>query len=62
MPLIKNGTFVEDHFQAVADDAPLPENGRLVSLARFRKDRESLLARTAGRAAAVFRIAGGFGR
>jgi uncharacterized protein (DUF934 family) len=29
----------------VADDAPLPEGAVLVSLARFQKDREALLAR-----------------
>ncbi len=47
MPLIKNAAFAEDHFQMVADDASLPENGTIVSLARFLKDRESLLARNA---------------
>ena len=47
MPLIKNGTFAEDHFQTVADDAPMPANGTIVSLARFQKDHESLLARNA---------------
>jgi uncharacterized protein (DUF934 family) len=45
MPLIKNGTFVEDSFVTVADDAELPPNGAIVSLARFQKDREILLAR-----------------
>jgi uncharacterized protein (DUF934 family) len=47
MSLIKNGAVAEDHFQAVADDAPMPANGTIVSLARFQKDRESLLARNA---------------
>ena len=47
MPLIKNGAFVDDQFQTVADDAPVPSNGTIVSLARFQKDRESLLARNA---------------
>ena len=47
MPLIKNGTFAEDGFQTVADDAPLPANGTIVSLARFGKERETLLARNA---------------
>ncbi|HKD22825.1 MAG TPA: DUF934 domain-containing protein [Rhizomicrobium sp.] len=47
MPLIKNGTFAEDGFQTVADDAPLPANGTIVSLARFGKERENLLARNA---------------
>jgi uncharacterized protein (DUF934 family) len=47
MALIKNGALAEDHFQMVADDATLPENGTIVSLTRFQKDRESLLARNA---------------
>jgi len=47
MPLIKNGAFAEDGFQTVADDAPLPANGTIVSLARFGKERETLLARNA---------------
>lgn len=47
MPLIRNGAFVEDAFETVADDAPLPANGVIVSLARFKKERESLLARNA---------------
>ena len=47
MSLIKNGALVEDCFQTVADDAPIPANGSIVSLARFQKDRESLLARNA---------------
>ena len=47
MPLIKNGAFAEDGFQTVADDAPLPANGTIVSLARFGKERENLLARNA---------------
>jgi uncharacterized protein (DUF934 family) len=47
MPLIKNGCLAEDPFQSVADDAPLPANGTIVSLARFHKDRETLLARNA---------------
>jgi len=47
MPLIKNGAFVEDSFVTVPDDAALPENGAIVSLARFQKDREILLARNA---------------
>ena len=45
MPLIKDGKIVTDTFTAVADDAPLPEGGILVSLARFQKDRDALLAR-----------------
>ena len=45
--LLKDGAFTADMFTPVADDAPLPEGGALVSLARFQKDRESLLARNA---------------
>ncbi|MBI3676918.1 MAG: DUF934 domain-containing protein [Proteobacteria bacterium] len=47
MPLIRNGTIAEDSFETIADDAPLPINGTIVSLARFQKDRETLLARNA---------------
>jgi uncharacterized protein (DUF934 family) len=47
MALIKGGVLAEDHFQTVAEDAPLPANGAIVSLARFQKDRESLFARNA---------------
>ena len=50
MPLIqvKSGKAVaaEDAFANVADDADLPQSGgAIVSLARFQKERESLLAR-----------------
>lgn len=45
MPLIRNGEIVEDTFIAIEDDAPLPLNGTIVSLNRFRADRETLLAR-----------------
>ena len=37
--------FAEDIYAAVADDAALPEGPVLVSLARFEKERDSLLAR-----------------
>jgi uncharacterized protein (DUF934 family) len=47
MPLIKDGAFVEDNFQTVADGEPLPANGTIVSLARFGRERDSLLARNA---------------
>jgi uncharacterized protein (DUF934 family) len=47
MPLIKDGAFVEDAFVTVADDAALPDGAAIVSLARFQKDREALLARNA---------------
>lgn len=43
--LIKSGAFAQDGFAPVADDAPLPEGAVIVSLARFQKDREALLAR-----------------
>ncbi len=43
--LFKSGTFSADTFNAVADDAALPDGPVIVSLARFEKDRESLLAR-----------------
>lgn len=47
MPLIKNGALVEDNFVTAADDAELPPNGAIVSLARFQKERHTLLARNA---------------
>jgi uncharacterized protein (DUF934 family) len=47
MPLIKDGAFVQDAFVTVADDAALPDGAAIVSLARFQKDRETLLARNA---------------
>jgi uncharacterized protein (DUF934 family) len=47
MPLIKDGAFAEDHFATVADDEPMPANGTIVSLARFGKERETLMARNA---------------
>jgi uncharacterized protein (DUF934 family) len=47
MPLIKDGAFVQDAFVTVADDAALPDGAAIVSLARFQKDREALLARNA---------------
>ena len=43
--LIKAGAFTTDSFTAVADDAELPEGAVLVSLARFQKERDGLLAR-----------------
>ena len=56
MPLIslgmhagaKSGAVVADSFMRIADDATLPaEGGAIVTLARFRKDRDALLARNA---------------
>jgi len=43
--LLKSGGFAADPFTAVADDAALPEGPVLVSLARFQREREALLAR-----------------
>jgi uncharacterized protein (DUF934 family) len=47
MPLIKNGAYAEDHFASIADDAPLPLNGTIVSLARFKAERERLITSNA---------------
>lgn len=47
MALIKDGRFVEDTFETVTDEAPMPANGSIVSLARFEKDKETLLTRNA---------------
>jgi uncharacterized protein (DUF934 family) len=48
MPLITADGFKPDPFVTLADDAALPEeSGAIVSLARFRKDREALLSRNA---------------
>jgi len=43
--LIKSGAYAQDVFAPVADDAALPEGAVIVSLARFQKEREALLAR-----------------
>ena len=48
MPLITAEGLRPDPFVTLADDAALPEEGgAIVSLARFRKDRETLLSRNA---------------
>lgn len=52
MPLIRveaGGApgLANDTFVSVADDAALPEGGAIVSLARFQKERDALLARNA---------------
>jgi uncharacterized protein (DUF934 family) len=47
MQLIKGGQVTEDHFELVADDAPMPVNGSIVSLARFKKEHDSLVGRNA---------------
>jgi len=41
----RGGAFAQDIFAPVTDDAPLPEGAVIVSLARFQKEREALLAR-----------------
>jgi uncharacterized protein (DUF934 family) len=43
--LIKSGAYAEDAYARVADDAALPDGAVIVSLARFQKDRDALLAR-----------------
>ncbi len=43
--LIKSGAYAQDNFVPVADDAALPDGAVLVSLARFQKERDTLLAR-----------------
>ena len=45
MPLIKNGEVAEDTYISVVDDEPLPLNGTIVSLTRFKAERDTLLAR-----------------
>lgn len=46
MALWKNGSFVDDAFVRLGDeDAPVDGKGALVSLARFRAEREALFAR-----------------
>jgi uncharacterized protein (DUF934 family) len=45
MPLIKDGAIAADAFTRVADDAALPDGAAVVSLTRFQKEREALLAR-----------------
>jgi len=48
MSLWKNGSFVLDAFQRVADDEAIGANDAvIVSLARFRAERDALLARSA---------------
>jgi uncharacterized protein (DUF934 family) len=43
--LLKSGQFAADPYAPVADDAALPQGAVLVSLARFQKERDTLLAR-----------------
>jgi uncharacterized protein (DUF934 family) len=42
--LIKSGAYTADTFTPVTDDAPLPDGAVIVSLARFEKERDTLLA------------------
>ncbi len=43
--LIKDGAYAQDIYAPLADEAPLPEGPVLVSLARFQKERDALVAR-----------------
>ena len=45
MPLLKAGREIADAFTTVADDAPSPDAPVIVSLKRFRAERNALLAR-----------------
>ena len=45
MKLIKSGAYAQDVYASAPDDAALPDGPVLVSLARFQKDRDALLAR-----------------
>jgi uncharacterized protein (DUF934 family) len=48
MPLITGNAFADDAFTTVSDDGALPaEGGAIVSLARFQRERDALLARNA---------------
>jgi len=48
MALWKNGVFAEDAFRHVADDEPIGDEAAvIVSLARFRAERDALLGRAA---------------
>lgn len=45
MQLIKNGAFLADPWTHVADEDPLPEGPAIVSLERWRKEQNELVAR-----------------
>jgi uncharacterized protein (DUF934 family) len=47
MALWREGGFAQNLWSQVADDAALPEGAALVSLARWRRERDGLRARTA---------------
>ena len=54
MPLVKGGKITADAFAAVAEDAPLPDDGAvMVSAARFLADPEAVLRR-AGKAGVIW--------
>ncbi|OGT18912.1 MAG: oxidoreductase [Gammaproteobacteria bacterium RBG_16_57_12] len=46
MQIIKNRRLVEDHWQIVGPDDPLPSGDIIVPLARWQAGRDSLLSRT----------------
>lgn len=43
--LIKDGAYAEDIYARAADDSALPDGAVIVSLSRFQKERDALLAR-----------------
>lgn len=48
MPLVRDGVLVADPWSTIADDAPMPdEGGVIVSLARWRAERDRLAGRNA---------------
>ena len=47
MRMIKNRQMIEDHWRHVADGEPLPEGPVIVSLARWKTEREALRVRPA---------------
>lgn len=47
MPLIRNAEQVEDRYQRILDDAPLPDDGAIIiSASRFLADAEDILGRS----------------
>jgi uncharacterized protein (DUF934 family) len=53
MPLVKNGKITDDVFAVVADDAEIPEDGALISAARFLENPE-VLSRRVGRTGVIW--------
>ena len=48
MPLWKNGSFIDDAWQVVGDDQPVPDDvPAIVSLKRWREERAALSGRNA---------------